>query len=650
MAAASRATGGYRPDIDGLRTVAVVPVVLFHAGTPYFTGGFVGVDVFFVISGFLITGIIAREMSEDRFSILQFYRCRVRRIFPALTLVGLATLSAGFFFLTPIEFENLGKSGATIALFSSNFYFWKSVSYFDPGLQPLLHTWSLAVEEQYYLFFPLFLLLLHKRDGWRAPALWAIFAISLTLSVILVRSKPSAAFYLLPSRAWELMLGGILALGQFREPANDKHAKIACLFGLFFILVPVFVYTRSTPFPGLAALPPAIGAALLIWGGGWGLSRPLMVAIGLISYSLYLWHLPVIAFSEYLSDGRLSTAGGLIACAASVALAGVTFRFVETPFRIGRSRALFTAAAVGMPALAAASLAIVATGGIPLRLAPQQRRQLAVMDDEKRHPSQCMTVDERYVDPANPCQFGQHPSVLLWGDSHSMITATSMQAARVPFLFAADADCPIGLGLSIDPGHQRTLVSQLSYRRCGDYNRGMLQRALRPDVKAVVLSSRWTNWRLGEPANPAEAAVDIRLVDSDGVARSAAANRAKFEHAFTALIDILTGAGKHVVIVGPVPEPKFNVPHRLFVSGFGFAPAPQPADYVTRHRVILAFLRQFESRRGVTIVWPAQALCIGRVCPTVRNGLPLFFDHDHLTVEAARSLAPLYSDLSAFRT
>ena len=628
----------------------MVPVVLFHAGTPYFSGGFVGVDVFFVISGFLITGIIAREMSENRFSILQFYSRRVRRIFPALTLVGLVTLLAGFLFLTPKEFTNLGKSGVTIAAFSSNIYFWKSVSYFDPGLQPLLHTWSLAVEEQYYLFFPLFLLLLHKRARWTASALWIIFALSVALSIALVATKPSAAFYLLPSRAWELMLGGILALGRFGEPRNDQQRKAASLVGLGLILAPVFLYTRSTPFPGLAALPPAAGAAMLIWGRGWGLSGRLMVAVGLISYSLYLWHLPVIAFAQYLTDGPLSISGGLVAFVVSLVLAALTFRFVETPFRLCRSRHSLAIAALGMPALAVVSLIVVVTGGMPSRLTPLQVRQLAVMDDDKRHPSHCMTVDERYVDPTNPCKFGKLPSILLWGDSHSMVTATSMEAARVPFLFAADADCPIGLGLSIDPRHQPGLVSQLSYRRCGDYNRSMLSRALRSDVKTVVLSSRWTNWRIGEPANPTEASVDIRLVDAEGVASSAAANRDKFERAFTALVDKLTNAGKRVVIVGPIPEPRYNVPHRLFVSRFGFTPAPQPADYAVRHRVILQFMKRFEGLRGVSFVWPATAMCRNNICPTVRGGMPLFFDHNHLTVETARSLAPLYANLISDET
>ena len=216
-----------------------------------------------------------------------------------------------------------------------------------------------------------------------------------------------------------------------------------------------------------------------------------------------------------------------------------------------------------------------------------------------------------------------------------------MKAAGVPFLFAADADCPIGLNLSIDPRYGGALVSQVSYQNCGRYNAQMTKRALKPDITTVVLSSRWTNWRIGEPANPSEASVDLRLAGASSLAN----NREVFERGFVSLLDRLTGAGKKVVIVGPVPEPTYNVPHRLYVSGFGLAPEPEPADYSRRHRVILSFFKGLEGRKGVSMIWPAQLLCQNGVCPSQSKGLPVYFDHNHLTVNAAKSLAPLYSGL-----
>jgi hypothetical protein len=549
--------------------------------------------------------------------------------------------------LTPLEFANLGASAASIAAFSSNFYFWRSVSYFDPGIQPLLHTWSLAVEEQYYVFFPILLLVLHKRQHWMIRVMWVAFLFSLALSTVLVATKPSAAFYLLPSRAWELMLGGLLAVGQFGEPSSDRYAKTASAVGFALIVVPVLVYTTATPFPGLAAVPPALGAALLIWGRGWGLSAGWTVNIGLLSYSLYLWHLPVIDFARYLTDAPLSILGGIVAAAASLFLAALTYRFVETPFRGGANKSRLTLqAALGMPLLASIALAVVFSGGLPARLSPLQSRQLAVIDDEARHPRHCMTVDQAFIDPTEACEFGERPSVLLWGDSHAMVTATSMKAAGVSFLFAADADCPIGINLSIDARNAGALADYTCYQRCGEYNAKMLTRALQADVKTVVLSSRWTNWRIGEPPNPSEPAVDLRLVDADGRAASLRANRQKFERAFTALVDRLTSAGRKVIIVGPVPEPTYKVPRRLFIASFGLAPAPEPAGYAERHSVAIKFLKSFEHRKDVSLIWPAQYLCQSGKCSTTANQLPLYFDHNHLTVDAARSLASLYLPLA----
>lgn len=636
----------YRPDIDGLRTLAVVPVVLFHAGIPHIEGGYVGVDVFFVISGFLITGIIARELTSGRFSLLEFYRRRARRIFPALTLVGSATLLVGAAVLTPQEFRSLGESAASIAIFGSNIYFWKSVSYFDPGVQPLLHTWSLAVEEQYYLFFPLFLMLMHGKRKWMIAGLWLIFGSSLLLSAMLVAAKPGAAFYLLPSRAWELMLGGLLALGSFGEARSERAGRIASATGLLLILVPVFTYDASTPFPGLAALPPVLGTALLIWGRGWGLSARPLVAIGLLSYSLYLWHVPVIEFAKYLTDGPLTLLGGVGASLLSLALAALTYRFVETPFRTARSRRRATVwAAATMPCLAAAAVTIIVLDGIPSRLSPQQVQQLAVVEDKQRHPSHCMSLDQRWVDPAEPCRFGRSPTTLLWGDSHAMVTASSMAAAKIPFHFAANADCPIGIGLAVSPDFTPAVTSQGHYRRCGEYNDRMLARALQDDVKTVVLSARWTNWRIGEPANLAEADVDIRLVDADGAAGSVRQNFPKFEKAFLELIQRLTSSGKKVIIVGPVPEPTYNVPHRLYISSFGFTGEPAPIiDYEARHQKILGIFHKVSKNPKVRFIWPAEALCAGN-CPAVDRGMPVYFDHNHLTYDKARELAPLYKGL-----
>lgn len=657
----------YRPDIDGLRSIAVIPVVLFHAGLSGFPGGYVGVDVFFVISGFLITGILLREMNSQRYSVAEFYRRRARRIFPALAAMTLATLAAGMVFLPPDELVKVSKSAASLVVFASNFYFWKSVSYFDAShaFQPLLHTWSLAVEEQYYVLFPIVPWLLLNKKRLFVPALWAIGIVSLVLSIYLVSTKPSAAFYLLPSRAWELMAGGLLAANAVPGPRNVRRAAFGSWLGLAMIVIPMLSYTTVTPFPGIAAVPPVLGTSLIIWACGVGAGRLLthrvFVSVGLASYSLYLWHLPIIEFLKYLYGGKLSLGPALTASLASVAVAYLSLNFVEKPFRVSDSkdqaaRNAHWAFAL-LPLIAAASLAIVLFQGIPQRLSPELAQAVDVAKDETRHPKACLSVDTNWVDPARPCRLGSPsaaPSVLLWGDSHSMVTATAMvkaaKRANASFLFAADADCPIGKDLGIAPDPGSNITGQLSYRRCGDYNAGMLRAALNSNIHTVVLSSRWTNWRIGEPSNLAEGPLDLRLSDATGDATSLQDNARMFERALTSLVLALTKAQKEIVIVGPLPEPGFNVPQRLFVSRFGLTERIQPmsyASYVKRHQVILAIFARLPKSPKIHFVWPANLLCDETGCPVTRRGRPLYFDHNHLSVEAAESTSPLYESIFA---
>lgn len=657
----------YRADIDGLRALAVVPVVLFHAGLGWVSGGFVGVDVFFVISGFLITSILAREIEDQRYSILRFYRRRALRIFPALTAMTLATLFVGYFVLTPSEYVDLAKSAAAVSVFSSNIYFWKSISYFQSAnaFQPLLHTWSLAVEEQYYVFFPVLLRLLSPRRTAIVGALWLIFFFSLISAILLVPVKPNLAFYLLPTRAWELMLGGLVAIGGLPKLLSRRFASAASLIGLALIVAPMFLYSSSTPFPGMAALPPTVGTALLIWSGGRGivadfLSRRTAVLVGQASYSIYLWHLPLIAFATYLAAGHIPPSIALLLCLASVTLGFVSLSLIERPFRTGRHNRNRKAlvASLGMVGVAAVAGIIVVARGLPDRLSRYDASISAVPGDKYKHHAECMTVDTSIIAPEHACHLGTRntpPSVLLWGDSHAMVTATALEQAAIhkrgSFLFAADADCPPGVGFNIDKRFDPGLTSQLSYRFCGQYNDRMLRVALTsPSIKTVVLSSRWSNWRIGESPNPAEAPADVRLRDQDGTASSVEANTAKWERGFQALIERLAKSGKRVVIVGPVPEPSFDVPHELHVEQFGFVKVSTSitiSEYRRRHQKILSFFSTLQSKPGVSFIWPYNALCADGKCPLVDSGHVMFFDQDHLSVFGARKTEHLYDRLFA---
>ena len=655
----------YRADIDGLRALAVVPVVLFHAGFAWISGGFVGVDVFFVISGFLITGIISKEIENQRYSILGFYRRRVLRIFPALTAVTIGTLIGGYFVLTPREYVELAKSAAAVSVFSSNIYFWKSISYFQSAnnFQPLLHTWSLAVEEQYYLFFPVLLRLLSPSRNRIVGALWLILVVSLGLAIFLVPVKPNLAFYLLPTRAWELMLGGLVAIGALPRISTRLVAFAASLTGVALIVTPMFLYSGATPFPGIAALPPTVGTALVISSGGEGVVGKLLslrgvVLVGQASYSIYLWHLPLIAFAMYLTAGHIPTSTSLGLCAFSVAVGFISLALIERPFRTRRANRnrMAVVASLSMVGVAIVSGVIIAAQGLPTRLNRYEASITAAADDKYRHHVECLTVDKSIVSPEHACHLGApsiSPTLLLWGDSHAMVTATALEQAalneRGSFLFAADADCPPGVGFEIDPRFDASLTSQLSYRYCAQYNAQMLKVALTsPTIKIVVFSSRWTNWRIGEPPNPVEAPADVRLRDRYGTASSVVANKPKWERGFKALIEQLTAAGKRVVIVGPVPEPRFDVPHELYVEQFGFAKGSRPitaGEYRERHKSILSFFATLQGKPGVSFIWPYNALCLKNECRLVESGNPMFLDQDHLSMFGARKTASLYDRL-----
>lgn len=446
----------YRPDIDGLRAIAVLSVVLYHAGLRC-PGGYVGVDVFFVISGYLITSLILKDLREDRFSLVGFWERRLRRIFPALAATVLITLVAGWFLLLPEHLEKLGKSTVAQALLSANIYFWRTNNYFG-GLneeKPLLHTWSLAVEEQFYLFFPLILVFLFRRPAFRQPRalvvfLVAGFAASLLAAIWGVKHQPYATFYLLPTRAWELTCGALVAvLPANAIPTSRSLREGASWFGLLAIFLPVCLYNDNTPFPGLAALPPCLGTALLIWANSPtaspgavlpARSLPAVVLslrgvtfIGLISYSLYLWHWPVMVFSNYWKTAPFSFLMRCGLVALSLVLAVLSWRCIETPFRsrsiCGTRTKIFSFAVASTLVLFLLGLGVVLKGGLPGRIAPEALAIVtaAQKDNQVRYKvinlDNIITTADDVRENTLPHFGSRNPTapveVMLWGDSHA---------------------------------------------------------------------------------------------------------------------------------------------------------------------------------------------------------------------------------------
>jgi len=333
----------YRKEIDGLRALAVLPVILFHAGFEWVSGGYIGVDIFFVISGYLISSILLQELQDGRFSIVNFYERRARRILPALFFVLFACLPFAWWWLLPEELISFGQSIIAVVAFVSNILFWQQTDYFTAStdLIPLLHTWSLAVEEQFYIFFPLFLVLFWKAGTRTLVLVISIIALlSLGLTEWWWRYFPDANFYLIPTRAWELMIGALAAFYLFyKEAPKGKLSEVASFLGLLMILASLLFIDKSIPFPSVYALLPTLGTAFIILFANQEtithkiLSFKLFVGIGLISYSAYLWHQPLFVFARAYYMDEPSAAVMAVLSVFALLLGYISWRFIEQPFR-----------------------------------------------------------------------------------------------------------------------------------------------------------------------------------------------------------------------------------------------------------------------------------------------------------------------------
>lgn len=457
---------GYRKDIDGLRCLAVIAVVLFHYDLFDLPGGFSGVDVFFVISGFLITGNIVDDLRHNRFSYVGFYERRVRRLFPALTVVVIAALAASWIILLPDDFWRFARSLVSAELYASNFVFWMEEDYFHgpSELKPLLHTWSLAVEEQFYLLIPPILVLLHRfcpHHLLRAVALLGVA--SFVFCEFLLRLDASAAFYLLPARMWELLIGSTVALASSAALSSRHVREPLAVLGMSAIVASFVLLDKNVVFPGLTAgiacggtaivIATAIGATTSV---SRALSMPLFVWIGRRSYSLYLWHWPTLVLAQYLMLAPLGTFQRILLLGLSVAASDLSYRYVEQPFRSGRllsRRQLFTISAAGSILLVVIGVAIWRAAGVPSRFPLFAQAPNVDIEAKDRRARVCMLEPDQEAHAAwssETCRLtdGAGAPVLVWGDSHAAhlrhgIEALSAQIDRPVFLLASSACPPI---------------------------------------------------------------------------------------------------------------------------------------------------------------------------------------------------------------
>lgn len=599
----------HRKDIDGLRALAVLPIVLFHAGIPGFSGGFVGVDIFFVISGFLVTSIIARDISAQSFSFAKFYERRIRRIFPALAGMLLCSLVAAYFIVLPSEMADFARSVIGTILFASNIVFYSQTGYFDDASEEklLLHTWSLGVEEQFYIAFPIFLfLVIRYYPGFRLQILALCAALSLALCIYFTRVDPSAAFYLIPFRAWELLAGSLVALGAAPQVSAGRLRDLLSALGFALIVMAVWMLDSGNAFPGKAALLPVTGSALIVAYGektimGRLLSIRPLVGIGLISYSLYLWHWPLVTAGRDLGllDGRIGPAVGVVI--VSIAAGYLSYRFIETPFR-DRARfsqsKIFGLAAVGSVALLIAGFGYLHSDGLRGRYSSE----ILAFDDGRSDISPLREKCHIQIGTPNPAEAcvigGKRPDTALWGDSHGVELAYAFASPAHPIQELTYSACPPVPGIAIK-----------SRPDCLEHN-GQVARYLRasPEIRTVIIAA---HYRL--------------YMKRPGLARR-----------FAEVVGMLQEAGKTVVIIGPPPQALVgDVPRRLARSGNFRIPVK---DYQTRERKVIELLESLKEK-GAWIIWPSDYFCDAMSCAVTTGGRPVLFDSHHMSLSGAKYLA-----------
>jgi peptidoglycan/LPS O-acetylase OafA/YrhL len=645
-----------RPEIDGLRAIAIVPVVLYHAGIKQFSGGFIGVDVFFVISGFLITSIIYSDVQKGRFSIAAFYERRIRRIIPALSAMLVFCIAVSFLVLMPGAFREFGRSVSTATLFVSNVLFARQTGYFDLAAEekPLLHTWSLAVEEQFYIFYPIFLFLMYKYlRKYLAASTTAVLLVSFAVGLWGVKHEPTASFYLAPTRAWELMLGALLAFGVVpvvtRRPVNN----VLSLLGAAMIAWGVFRISSQTLFPGANALFPCLGSALIIYACGPASGGTLVGTVlstwpfrmtGLISYSLYLWHWPLLIFAKYYAIRPMTALETLGVVSLAVVISVLSWRYVEQPFR-GKGGAfsrktVFAGAGVLMLFFLAAGIAIDRSNGLPSRL-PSMVISTTETADALSFRARCSNPSLDRIRRDGLCRIGAGPdslpSFILWGDSHALamvpgIEQLAAKSNRIG-LFAVRTACPPLLG-----------VYRLGEAECLEFNDEVLKLVQRTrSIRTVLLVARWALSAEGERFEN-EPGETVYIGDRASKERSVAEDSRVFARGLDRTVARLTRTGLRVVVMAQVPEVGYHVRltlAKMTLFGKSLDLRPRRADYMNRQRHVLAEIAHLVKAYGVRAVYPQKLLCGPIVCEIKANGHLLYFDDDHVSNFGSRYVAQL---------
>jgi peptidoglycan/LPS O-acetylase OafA/YrhL len=641
----------YRPDIDGLRAICILSVVMFHAGFQDWSGGFVGVDIFFVISGFLITSLIDRQISLGQFTLSSFYERRVRRLLAAtIPVVVFATLFAAAFY-TRENFVTYCKGLVAFVLYSSNWFFLSQTGYFAAAAEttPLLHTWSLGVEEQFYLVFPTLLLVLLRFP--RSRAMWVIAVLALLslayAQLEISRGLTDRAFFGSVSRAWELLAGALLALAPAVIAGTARFALPMRVVGFAMIAASVFLYRSDTPFPGLAGLLPVGGALLLIAAcpdsrdPTWRLlTASPMVYLGKISYSLYLWHWPVLGAVRTLSF-ELNDAHIVMAVGISIGLAALSHHFVEQPVRARRRLPRGRDMGLLLATTSVLGLAIGSAGWHmgtwSTAFASQADAVAARATDHKEIPGECFET-QTIAHAGTFCRFGktaQHKiDLLLWGDSHSFVLLPAfrkyVESRNLSLAYAGRGGCPP----LVDTGRSRRTRNAVAARLCPEFNAAVRTFIQDHDIPVVVVTAWWSLY-----ANNLHGG----LVNLKAESGREAGGDSTFEDALGRTLRALQG--RAVVVIEQVPVYKTDLPNAYVVlARLGRSIETLGAD-PTKHRrqqrSTADALDKAESTGRMLRIDPASALCDPDRCRLTAGGNLLYSDSNHLSVDGSLFLYPL---------
>ena len=630
----------YRADIDGLRAIAVLAVVLYHYGIGGLQGGFVGVDVFFVISGYLITGIIHKEMQQGRFTLAGFYERRARRIFPALFAMLLATLVAGWWLLLPSDLASLGQSSVATILFVSNVLYMLKSGYFDSSsdFNPLLHTWSLGVEEQFYIGLPILMMLVARFWSRGLGKVLMLCAVLSFVACVLIQPKVAkAVFFLSPFRAWELLLGALLGIGAVPAIRHQALRDVAAVVALAALFGAIAFMHEGIDFPGWKAAIPVLATAVLLHAGASGgsrISRVLtwkpLVFIGLISYSLYLWHWPLLVLVKY-SNGMepLTPAASVGLLVAALLLAVASYHLIERPFRKTRAgsggglsqRQVFASSGVAAIALLAIGFAFVRENGFPERV-PEAVAEL----DWARSP--VIPYKECDGKPVSleraECRIGTDGNrglVLVWGDSWAIAWAPALdqvlkQEGRPGILALRSACAPL-------PG-----VNNRKSPTCLERNAQVLDWIRQHRPERIYLIAAWSAWANAEGGYPLE--------DASGLS----GNQRIFTAAYPRTLQAIRPYVKEIVVVGPTPGAPDALPYRLALSEWRGGTPPPEVTLPDSSKGSAAFWQVIrQSASGVRIINPVPWFCDQTTCRYLDGGTPLYRDGHHLNLAGARFVA-----------